>query len=82
METISLGREEAIRRYESKWWTGESKLNIAITQLQIEELIVEWGVFREAIEYALGRPVFTREFAGEGRERMFEEITKGRARQC
>lgn len=77
MENISIGKEAAMSLYESRWWEGKSAIEIAVTQLQIVELITEFGVFHAAVEEALGRPVFTHEFAFEGAERMFEEIIRG-----
>ena len=78
MEHLKLGREEALRRYESQWWVGKSAREIALTQLQVAELICPWGVFHGALESALGHPVWTHQFAFEENiSRWFEQLTKG-----
>ena len=78
METISLGKEEALRRYASEWWVGKSSHEIALTQLQIAELICPMSIFHKAMQAALGYPVWINELGDRGRlDSWFEELTKG-----
>lgn len=58
----SIGRENAIKLHDSSWWTGLEPRVIAEFQFFTEELCVPFGVFHEAIEKTLGRPVWTHEF--------------------
>jgi hypothetical protein len=58
----SIGRENAIKLAESKWWEGLSHREIAGVQLFVTELCCPFDVFHEAVEKSLGRPVFTHEF--------------------
>jgi hypothetical protein len=58
----SIGREAAIKLAESKWWVGMEPKQIAKTGLLITELCLPFDVLHEAVEKALGRPVFTHEF--------------------
>jgi hypothetical protein len=58
----SIGKENAIELYESKWWEGLSHREIAGVQLFVTELCCPFDVFHEAVEKSLGRPVFTHEF--------------------
>ena len=58
----SIGREAAVRMYNSNWWEGLGHREIAGFQLFVGELCCPFGVFHEAVEESLGRPVFTHEF--------------------
>lgn len=59
----SIGREKAIALAKSEWWKEKTPREIAKFQLFTTELSMPFGVFHEAMESALGRPVFTHEFA-------------------
>lgn len=61
-EAVSIGKEAAIALAESKWWEGKSNREIAEYQLSVREICCPFGVFHEAVEKSLGRPVFTHEF--------------------
>ena len=77
MELIYLGKEQALRRYATEWWIGKSAHEIALTQLQVAELICPWDVFQGALESALGHPVWTHELASEENiSHWFEQLTK------
>lgn len=76
MEKIDMTREEAQRLYVSNWWKGKSATEIAVTQLQLDRLIVPFSVFHEALEKACGHAVYTHEMAGDGRERLWRELTQ------
>jgi len=77
MERISLGYQAAVERYHTQWWEGKSALEIAITQLQVRELIVPFPVFHGALEEALGRPIWTHQFTEAAMACWFHELTKG-----
>lgn len=49
--------------YESKWWEGRDPLEIAKIGMFTQELCLPFEVFHENMEKALGRPVWTHEFA-------------------
>ena len=66
--------EEAITLAESKFWEPLSYYDRAIFQLFENKLCMPFGVFHEAMEKALGRPVYTHEFSSEGNERLKREI--------
>lgn len=57
----SIGRDKAIALAESKWWEGKTHREIAKFQLFTNELSMPFDVFHEALEKALGRPVWTHE---------------------
>ena len=59
--TKSIGREKAVKMYESEWWKDKSYRQIAKVQLFTTELTCPFDVFHEALEKSLGRSVFTHE---------------------
>ena len=79
-----LTKEQAIAFAENKLYEGMTSRQIAEFQLNQEKLCMPFGVFHKAIEEALGRPVWTHEFAfsenlkqelmGERDAPTFEEI--------
>ena len=79
-----LTKEQAIAFAENKLYEGMTSRQIAEFQLNQERLCMPFGVFHKAIEKALGRPVWTHEFAfsenlkqelmGERDAPTFEEI--------
>lgn len=58
-----LTKKEAIKFAESKEWENWSDESVAYFQLHQECLCMDWSRFHEAMEKALGRPVWTHEFA-------------------
>lgn len=62
-EVISIGKEAAIALAETGWWKSRTHREIARKQLFTTELVCDFSVFHEAVEKALGRPVFTHEFS-------------------
>lgn len=58
----TIGKENAIKLYESNWWKGLTHREIAGFQLFTTELCCPFDVFHEAVEKSLGRPVYTHEF--------------------
>jgi hypothetical protein len=61
-----LTREEAIALAETQWWKYRSAGEIVRFQLFQEKLAMNFGDFQMAVEEAVGRPVWTHEFAGDG----------------
>lgn len=68
-----LTKEEAIAFYDSKVYENWTYRQIAEFQMEQDLLCVPFGVFHEAIEKTLGRPVFTHEF-GLNREGLMKEL--------
>ena len=58
----SIGRDAAIALAKTEWWIGKEPRQIAKNGMLIVELCLPLGVLHEAVEKALGRPVFTHEF--------------------
>ena len=58
-----LTEKQAIAFAESGVWKGWTSRQIAEFQMEQRRLCVPMDVFHKAIEEALGRPVFTHEFA-------------------
>jgi len=61
-QQAKIGKELAIRQYDSEWWKGKPATLLCGIQLLTAELIMPFDVFQEAVEKCLGRPVFTHEF--------------------
>lgn len=68
----SIGRDKAIKLYNTQWWFLKSPRDIVDFQLFTAELCMPFGEFHKAIEEVLGRPVFTHEF-GYGIEGLMQE---------
>lgn len=62
-----LTREEAIRLGDLNWWEERTPQEIVDFQLYEDLLCMPFHKFHEAVEAALGRPVWTHEFAVDGR---------------
>ena len=79
-----LTKEQAIAFGENKCYEGMTYRQIAEFQMEQDKLCMPFGIFHEAMEKTLGRPVFTHEFAfrdslkkelyGEKESPTFEEI--------
>ena len=59
-----MTEQEALSLGESKWWEGKSAEEITRFQLFEGRLCMPFGKFQDAVSEALGRPVYTHEFAG------------------
>ncbi len=68
-----MTREEAIAFAESEQWKGLTEKQRACLQLSEDCLCMPFGVFHAAVESALGRPVWTHEFAN--RESLVAELS-------
>jgi len=60
---VQLTETEAIALAESQWWKDKDAIVIAVFQLSQERLCVDFSDFHKAVESALGRSVWTHEFA-------------------
>jgi len=58
-----ITKERAIKLANSEFWEKLTYRERAIFQLSHRLLCMPFSVFHEAVEKALGRPVFTHEFA-------------------
>lgn len=58
-----LTKEQAIAFYQSGAWEALDLMERARFQLEQRKLCMPFEKFHEAIEHALGRPVWTHEFA-------------------
>lgn len=58
-----MTRDEAIALMDTKWWVGKSAREIAAFQLHEDRLCMPFSEFQKAMKGALGRPVWTHEFA-------------------
>jgi hypothetical protein len=68
-----MNKDDAIFLYESKFWEPMSHRDRAVFQMFEDKLCMPFGVFHEAIEKTLGRPVYTHEF-GLNREGLQKEL--------
>lgn len=66
-----MTREQAIALAGSHFWETMTPSEIVRFQLFEELLCMPFDVFHKAIEEALGRPVFTHEFAFDGLKKEF-----------
>ncbi len=58
-----MTKAQAVELYDSGFWKSMSHHEIALFQLHEKLLCMPFGVFHEAVEKAIGRPVYTHEFA-------------------
>lgn len=59
-----MTKDEAIKLHDSKFWESLDFRARAEFQLQEIRLCMPFSIFHEAVEKAIGRPVWTHEFAG------------------
>ena len=77
MKTTSIGKEKALELYGSGWWKEKTAKEVAVFQMTTDELCMPVGDFHEALEKALGRPVWTHELA-MNRDGIMEELLNGK----
>ena len=70
-----MTRQEAIEKYNSKFWLTMTHKEIVKFQINEKRLCVPFDVLHEAVEKALDRSVFTHEFDIYYHE-LIEEINK------
>jgi hypothetical protein len=59
----SIGKIQAIALGESSWWVGKTAREICEFQMFTKELTMPFDLLHKAVQEALGRPVYTHEFA-------------------
>lgn len=74
--TGRLTREQAIELHNSKFWEEMSYRDRAMFQLNEPRLCMPFEIFHEAVEKAIGRPVYTHEFAF-GVDGLKQELMNG-----
>ena len=62
---MSMNKDQALALVATKWWEGKSARSICMFQLFEERLCMPFDLFHKAVEDALGRPVWTHEFANQ-----------------
>ena len=72
-----MTKAQAIKMAESRWWIGLDARTVASFQLFEDLLCMNFGDFYQAMEEALGRPVFTHEF-GMNRDGLQQELLGGK----
>jgi hypothetical protein len=60
---MELTKEQAIAMAQSGWWLERTAREIVDIQLYEDRLTMDFSAFHRATEEALGRPVFSHEFA-------------------
>lgn len=60
---IEINKEMAIELSRSNFWETMSARSITLFQLKTKLLCMPFNIFHKAVEEALGRPVWTHEFA-------------------
>lgn len=73
-----LTKEQAVRMAQSNWWANMPARDIAAFQLHEPLLCVPFDVFHDAVKLALGRGVYTHEFAD--RDALIAELIDDRPR--
>jgi hypothetical protein len=78
MRVEQLTKEQAIRFAASGAWESMSLMDRARFQLEQGKLCMPFEVFHAAVEHALGRPVWTHEFADPQtlRDELYERSPK------
>jgi hypothetical protein len=78
MMASNLTKEAAIKIAKSEIWKEWSFVERAKFQMLEERLCMPFGIFHEAVEKTLNRPVFTHEFA-LNRDGILDEMFDGKA---
>ena len=68
----TMTKEEAIALAKSEWWKEYPEKDVALAQLKQPKLCIPFGEFQEIVNKAIGRGVFTHEFAEPSR--LIQEI--------
>lgn len=71
-----LTKEQAMLFYDQRCWEPLTLRQRAEFQMMQDKLCMPFGVFHEAVEKTLGRPVFTHEF-GLNRDGLTTELFDG-----
>lgn len=73
-----MTKEQAIAMSDTLWWIDRHPADVVSFQLFEPLLCMPFDVFHGAVESALGRPVWTHEFATSGVEGLRKEFLKER----
>ena len=73
-----LTKDQAITFYASEIWKDWTHRQIAEFQMLQDKLCIPFGVFHEALEKAIGRPVWTHELGKAGRDSIMAELFEGK----
>ena len=68
--------EQAKAKYKEAWWKSDKPEVLFLGQIQEPTLLMEFSKFHKVTEQALGRPVWTHEFAEP--EELLDEYYKER----
>lgn len=68
-----LTKDQAIALYQSSWWVGREPRYVAAFQLAVKLGVMPFDLFHQALESALGRPVWTHEL-GLNRQGLINEL--------
>jgi len=71
-EEIKQNANKAKAKYNKTWWESNDPEVIFLGQIKEEVLLMEFDKFHKAAEEALGRPVYTHEFANT--EELLDEF--------
>ena len=71
LKQVSIGKDAASALAKTKWWEGRTAREIATYGVLIRELCIPFDLLHKSVEEALGRPVWTHEFASE---RLYDEL--------
>lgn len=72
-----MTKETAQELFDSKWWESVALARAAWLQLNQKLLCMPFDKFHEAVEFLLGRPVYTHEFAFA--EHLKQEVLTGKS---
>ena len=75
-EELKRNMEEAKAKYKEAWWDSDDPKVLFLGQIQEPILLIDFDKFHKAAEQALGRPVWTHEFAES--EELLDEFYKER----
>ena len=74
-EDLKGNIEQAKVKYKEAWWDSDDPVVVFLGQIQEPILLIDFSAFQKAAEEALGRPVWTHEFA-EPKELLDDIIKK------
>jgi hypothetical protein len=75
---MGLTRDQAVALSESGWWKSKTPQEIVTFQLFEERLCMPFADFHEAMESAVGRPIWTHEFTRAAVNGLIGEFLKGK----
>lgn len=76
LSKVQLTEAQAVELCKTEWWLDMSKIDVAKFQLSQRRLCCDFSYFHSAVEEALGRSVWTHEFASP--DLLWEELHEKR----